>query len=350
MSDCYTAKDVNFTNSGSNSMITGLYRPALARVWHGMLLLIGTQGKPGKPAAVKARMYDPYAGGFTPMFPLSVAGPLCVAGPALFYADLFTWIFYSDGTNFVCASAPQPAPNSQNNNQLPFDDFQFGPASVVAADTTAINPTVILFNGQVYVFWTDAPPQGTYNTIYVTSAPYQPSADGTTAPTLLFGPVSQLQTFVGASPISEPSLAVYNGSLYCAYCGQNGVTQVLTLGPDLVPQPVNTGTADCGALQCTHAPAIAADPKGTFLAMVFCKFDSTQLCTTYLPVNSSVWTAPQLINKQLTNLSPTLITTGGNLGYIGYSCTDGTGTNLTVSGYLPNTLKNLSALPQRATA
>jgi hypothetical protein len=338
MSDCYTAKDLNFTNSGSKSMVIGSYRPALARVWHGMLLLVGTQGQPNKPAAMPASMYDPYAGMFTSIFFPRSAGPLCVAGPALFYADLFTWIFYSDGTNFVCASAPQPAPNSQNNNQLPFDDFQFGPASVVAANTTAINPTVILFNGQVYVFWTDAPQPGSYNTIYFTSAPYQPSADGTTAPTLAFGSVSQLQTFVGASPTSEPSLAVYNGSLYCAYRDQNGFTQVLTLGPDLVPQTVKFSTQGCGDLQCTHAPAIAADPKGTFLAMVFCKPGSNQLCTTYLTVGSSYWTNPQLISRQFTNLSPTLVTTGGNLGYVGYSRTDGKGTNLTVSGYLPSTV------------
>jgi hypothetical protein len=335
MSDCYTAKDVNFPNSGSKSMVTGLYRPALARVWHGMLLLMETQGRPGKPEAMQASMYDPYAGMFTSIFPQS-AGPQAVAGPALFYADLFTWIFYSDGTDFVCASAPQPAPSSQNNNQIPFDDFQFGSASVVAENTTAINPTVVLFNGQVYVFWTDAPQPGAYNTIYFTSAPYQPSADGTTAPTLAFGSVMQLVTFVGA--ISEPSLAVYNGSLYCAYRGQSGFTQVLTLSPDgtsLGAQTVTTETLGCGELQCTYAPTIAADPKGTFLAMVFCKPGSYQLCTTYLSVESSVWSDPQLISGQTTNLSPTLITTGGNRGYVGYSRTDGKGTNLTVSGYLP---------------
>ena len=336
MTDCYTAKDINFPNSGLKSTITGSYRPALARVWHGMLLLMATQGRPGKPAGIQAQIYDPYAGGFTSIFPQSGGPQQVVAGPALFYADLFTWVFYSDGTNFVCASAPQPAPSSQNNNQIPFDDFQFGAPSVVAASITAINPTVILFNGQVYVFWTNAPPPGSYNTIYFTSAPYQPSADATTAPTLAFGPVMQLVTYVGA--ISEPSLAVYNGTLYCAYRGQSGFTQVLTLAPDgtsLVAQTVNTQTLSCGDLQCTYAPAIAADPKGTFLAMVFCQPNSQQLCTTYLPIDSSVWTDPQLIGTQTANLSPTLVTTGGNLGYVGYSRTDKKGTNLTVSGYLP---------------
>jgi hypothetical protein len=335
MSDCYTAKDANFTNSGSRSSITGSYRPALARVWHGMLLLMGTQGRPGKPAAFQASMYDPYAGMFTSISPQS-AGPQGVAGPALFYADLFTWLFYSDGTNFVCASAPQPAPISSQNNEIPFDKFQFGTASVVAANTTATNPTAVLFNGQVYVFWTNAPPPGSSNTIYFTSAPYQPSTDGTTAPTLAFGSVMQLVTFVNA--ISEPSLAVYNGNLYCAYRGQAGFTQVLTLAPagtSLVAQSVTTETAGCGELQCSYAPAIAADPKGTFLAMVFCKPGSSQLCTTYLSVGSMFWSDPQLISGQTANLSPTFITTGGNRGYVGYSRTDGKGTNLTASTYLP---------------
>ncbi len=333
MSDCYVNKDTNWTSSAARAPITGSYRPALARVWHGMLLMMGTQGRPGKPAAIQASMYDPYAGMFTSIFPQS-AGPQAVAGPALLYADLFTWLFYSDGTNFVCAAAPQPAPSAQDN-QIPFSKFQLGPVSVVAANTTAINPTAILFNGQVYVFWTDAPQGGQFNTIYFTSAPYQPSADGT-PPTLAFGSVMQLVAF--ASATSEPSLAVYNGSLYCAYRDQAGFTQVLTLGPDgtsLLPQTVPTETGSCGELQCTYAPAIAADPKGTFLAMVFCKPGSEQLCTTYLAVGTSVWSDPQLISGQATNLSPTVVTTGGNRGYIGYSRTDGKGTNLAVSAYLP---------------
>jgi hypothetical protein len=331
MSDCYTAKDANWTSSGFGISIKGSYRPALARVWHGMLLLMATQGRPGKPAAIQGSMCDPFAGVVTPIAS-QPAGLQAVAGPALFYADLFTWIFYSDGTNFVCASAPQPAPSS-SNNQIPFNEFQFGPASVVAANTTATNPAAVLFNGQVYVFWTDVPPPGSFNTIYFTSAPYQPSTDVTTAPTLAFGPVIQLLTFVSA--VSEPSLAVYNGNLYCAYRGQSGMTQVLTLGPEGA-QTVTTETAGCGELQCTYAPAIAADPKGTFLAMVFCKPGSEQLCTTYLSAVSSSWSDPQLISGQTTNLSPTLVTTGGNRGYVGYSRTDGKGTNLTVSGYLPS--------------
>jgi hypothetical protein len=167
-----------------------------------------------------------------------------------------------------------------------------------------------------------------------TSAALPPRAGATT---LTFGPVQPLAT-PGNPPASETSFAVFNNQLYCAYRDAQHYVQVMTLaanGGILTPSVASNMTFDCGALESQFGVALVPDPKGTFLAMVFSQNGSDQLCSSYIVPNSNQWTDPQLVGGHTTNATPSLITTGGDLGYLAYIRDDGNGINLTASSWLP---------------
>jgi len=332
MSDCYTSNDQNWPYSCVFLPgLTGPYRPVVARVWHGMLLVAATSAKPGPSGSMLAYVYDPYAreyGGKGPLslFPINLGS--AASAPAIWYADLVAWLFYSDGTNLVYQSAPQPGLNPQTN-EIEFASFQFGAPSVAVANTQANNPAAILFEGQLYLFWTGPAPGSSFQTVYFVSAPYTPGAN------LVFTRPAELTVATGT--LSEASFALWQGVLYVAYLGPAG-TQVVSLVPNATGwQTEAVGTvwqSDCGNLNCSFAPALVADPKGTFLMMVFCKPGSHQLCTTYL-VAGNDWSAPQVIPHQLTGISPSVIATGGNYAYLAYVIENNSGTNIGTSDSLP---------------
>jgi len=339
MSDCYSSNDQNWPDNGSSRpLIIGPFRPALTRVWHGMLLMTQSYLKTNQ---VGAYFWDPYASvygglGFLSLLPIPLGQS--VAAATFFYADLVTWMFYSDGTNFLCASAPQP-PLDPQTNQIQFTSITFGSPSIVATNTTANDPSAFLYNGSVYVCWASSPAhQGDIVSVSYASAPYTPGS------ALVFGPVSTLPV----SPIAAPSFAVWQGKIYCAYWTNVNFIQVVAFVPyglGLMMESVPTQYAGCGPLQCNFAPSLATDPKGTFLMMVFCQPSSNQLCTTYLVADpgsqsgtTSWWSDPQLIKGQATSVSPTVIATGGNYAYLSYLRTDGQGTNLVTSDALPSVI------------
>jgi hypothetical protein len=334
----FSGNDLNWPSKGPSKSITGPNRPAIARVWHGMLLVAQANFKPGQSGLIQAFMWDPYQGansGSAFLSPVPIQMGTSVAAPAILYADLVMWLFYSNGTDFVCAPASQPALNP-GNNQIQFTSFQLAAPSVVAAGTTATNPSVVLFNGSVYAFWTSNPGPGYGLNIYYAAAPYTPGGN------LSFGPFATLPIPTAQFPMSEPSFAVWQGNLYCAFRGYShdsapNPIQVFTLTPganglSVTPAPNQWGT---GTMQCNYGPALAADPKGTFLTIVFCQSGSDQLCTTYLVSGTKYWSPPQLISGQKTGVTPSLITTQGNYAYLAYLLDNRSGTNIVTSGYLP---------------
>jgi hypothetical protein len=326
-SNCFSDNDGTWPNNTAYLLaLASPYRPAVARVWHGMLLAAATFNKPGASGPMLAYVYDPYARAYAGTGPLSLV-PISLGtaagAPAIWYADLTAWLFYSDGNSLLCQGAPQPGLSSQTN-QILFTSFEFAPATIAAANVVANSPAAILFNGQVYVFWTSATAAINY-----VSAPYAPRSS------LQFGPV---QTLIASGVLSEPSVAVWQDRLYVAYREQGGVQVVAgtAAGPGFLLESITTQwMQSCGNLNCNFAPALAADPKGTFLMMVFCQPGGKQLCTTYLIPGYDQWTAPQLIQHQSTGVSPSVITTGGNYGYLAYVVENGKGTNISTSIALP---------------
>jgi hypothetical protein len=340
MSNCFSENDINWPSKGPSKSIVGPNRPAIARVWHGMLLVAQANFKPGQSGPIQGFIWDPYLGansGSAFLSPVPIQMGTSVAAPAILYADLVLWLFYSDGTDFVCAPAPQPALNA-SNNQIQFTSFKLGTPTVVAAGTTATNPSVMLFNGNVYAFWTDNLGPSYCRNIFCAVAPYTPGGN------LAFGSVETLSFPISQLPMSEPSFAVWQGSLYCAFRGVSNDSapnpiEVFTLTPGATGLSVNSvpnqWNQNCGTMQCNYAPAIAADPKGTFLTIVFCQPGSDQLCTTYLVSRTTQWAPPQLISGQKTCVTPSLITTESNYAYVAYLLDNKSGTNIVTSGYLP---------------
>ena len=275
MSAGFSQNDINWPSKGPSKSIVGQDRPAIARVWHGMLLVAQANFKPGQSGPIQAFMWDPYQGansGSAFLSPVPIQMGASTAAPALFYADLVLWLFYSNGADFVCAAAPQPALDP-SNNQIQFTSFKLGTPTVVAAGTTATNPSVVLFDGRrLCVLDGQCTARLRANPLLRRCAVHARRKLGVRAighvadPKFAISPFRSRRSPYGKAASTAPSGATATTARRTRFRCSRWTPGATSLSVNSVP---NQWNANGGVMQCNYAPALAADPKGTFLTIVF---------------------------------------------------------------------------------